>query len=195
MGLTYFKRFRMEIDLMARSIPEPQLPADYRFVAWDQTLVDVHAEVKFNSFRHEIDANVFPCLGEQLGCQRLMHEIRQKEGFLPGATWLIAYQSPGGRLTAGKRELSALEYCGTIQGVRDHSGMGAIQNLGITPEHRGLGLGGNLLLKSLQGFQAAGLKRTFLEVTAQNDSAIRLYQRLGFAKARTVYKAVEVAYS
>ena len=52
-----------------------------------------------------------------------------------------------------------------------------------------------LLLKSLQGFQAAGLRRTFLEVTAQNDGAIRLYQRLGFAKARTVYKAVEVAYS
>ena len=194
MGLTYFKRFRMEIDL-GRSIPEPRLPAGYQFVAWDTVLVDTHAEVKFHSFRHEIDANVFPCLGEHLGCQRLMNEIRQKEGFLPAATWLIAFETPGGCSAAGKLEPPRLDYCGTIQGVRDHSGMGAVQNLGITPEHRGLGLGGNLLLKSLQGFQAAGLRRTFLEVTAQNDGAIRLYQRLGFAKARTVYKAVEVAYS
>jgi hypothetical protein len=51
------------------------------------------------------------------------------------------------------------------------------------------------MLQSLHGFQSAGLRRVFLEVTAQNDGAIRLYQRLGFSKARTVYKAVEVAYS
>ena len=56
-------------------------------------------------------------------------------------------------------------------------------------------LGTCLLTKALEGFQQAGLRRSFLEVTAQNDGAIRLYQRLGFVKARTVYKAVEVAYS
>jgi ribosomal protein S18 acetylase RimI-like enzyme len=32
-------------------------------------------------------------------------------------------------------------------------------------------------------------------VTASNIGAIKLYQRLGFARARTVYKAVEVAYT
>jgi ribosomal protein S18 acetylase RimI-like enzyme len=47
-------------------------------------------------------------------------------------------------------------------------------------------------LKSLAGFQEAGLRRAFLEVTAQNEGAIRLYRRLGFFKARTVYKAVEL---
>ena len=50
-------------------------------------------------------------------------------------------------------------------------------------------------MKALEGFRAAGLRRAYLEVTAQNDGAIRLYQRIGFVKARTVYKAVEVAYS
>ena len=64
-----------------------------------------------------------------------------------------------------------------------------------TPEHRGRQLGTCLLVKALQGFRSAGIRRAFLEVTAQNEGAIRLYQRLGFAKARTVYKAVEVAYS
>jgi ribosomal protein S18 acetylase RimI-like enzyme len=115
-----------------------------------------------------------------------MQEISGKQGFLPGATWLAAFRP---------RYQTEPEYCGTIQGIRDYAGLGAIQNLGVTPEHRGRQLGTALLIKALEGFQNAGLRRAFLEVTAQNVGAIRLYQRLGFIKARTVYKAVEVAYT
>jgi len=186
MGLTYFKRYRMEIDLTGRPLLAPSLPPGYRLIAWDDSLLEAHADTKFQSFRTEIDANVFPCLGDWAGCHRLMSEIRSKQGFIPGATWLIAYE----RMVGGNRE-----YCGTIQGLRDYAGLGAIQNLGVTPDHRGRQLGTCLLIKALEGFQKAGIRRAFLEVTAQNDGAIRLYQRLGFSKARTVYKAVEVAYS
>ena len=44
---------------------------------------------------------------------------------------------------------------------------------------------------SLAGFKSAGVERVFLEVTAQNDSAVRLYQRIGFHSVKTVYKAIE----
>ncbi len=186
MGLTYFKRFRMEVDLRLTPLQPPRLPERYRLVAWDEALLPIHAETKFLSFRTEIDANVFPCLGEHEGCLRLMNEISQKDGFLPGATWLIAYDWRAGQ---------SPEYCGTIQGIRDRHGFGAVQNLGIIPEHRGRGLGGVLLVAAMKGFQTAGLSRAFLEVTAQNVGAIRLYNRLGFSKVRTIYKAVEVAYS
>ncbi|MGD9721206.1 MAG: GNAT family N-acetyltransferase [Pirellulales bacterium] len=186
MGLTYFKRFRMEIDLTGRKFGDHGLPGGYRLIAWDDSLLEAHAEAKFHSFRSEIDANVFPCLGDWAGCHRLMHEICGKQGFLPEATWLVAHST---------RFDDSPEYCGTIQGIRDYAGLGAIQNLGVTPEHRGRQLGTCLLIKALEGFQRAGLRRAFLEVTAQNTGAIRLYQRFGFSKARTVYKAVEVAYT
>jgi len=185
MGLTYFKRFRMEIDLGGRLPAAPPLPAGFRMVAWQDSLLEAHAETKYQSFRDEIDSNVFPCLGDLVGCHRLMQEIRGKQGFLPGATWLVAHETADGKT----------EYCGTIQGIRDYTGMGAIQNLGVTPDYRSRNLGSSLLLGALEGFQQAGLRRAFLEVTAQNSGAIRLYQRIGFIKARTVYKAVEVAYS
>jgi GNAT superfamily N-acetyltransferase len=185
MGLTYFKRFRMEIDLPGRDFSPPPLLAGYWFIPWDESHLEAHAEAKYLSFRLEIDANVFPCLGELHGCQRLMTEITQKPGFLPAATWLLAYRLPSGET----------EYRGTIQGIIDRNGMGAVQNLGVVPEHRDCGLGRALMLKSLQGFQSAGLRQVFLEVTAQNDGAIRLYRRMGFQKVRTIYKVVEVAYS
>jgi ribosomal protein S18 acetylase RimI-like enzyme len=185
MGLTYFKRFRMEIDLLSRTIVPPQPPAGYRLLPWEDSLLEAHAEAKYQSFRNEIDSNVFPCLGDWLGCQRLMQEIRGKQGFLPSATWLLAHEAGDGQL----------EYCGTVQGIRDYTGVGAIQNLGVTPDHRSRNLGTCLLLNALAGFQRAGMRRGYLEVTAQNAGAIRLYGRIGFTKARTVYKAVEVAYS
>ena len=117
MAITYYKRFRMEIDLDG-SLPPPRLNSPFRWVGWDESLVDLHAEIKYLSFRDEVDAHVFPCLGERHGCQRLMREIRRKPGFLAVSTWLIA--GPEG-------------YCGTVQGVMDRGPIGAIQNLGSSP--------------------------------------------------------------
>jgi len=185
MPLTYFKRFRMEYDLSAL-LPTPSEPEGYRLIPWDESLIEEHAESKYQSFRFEIDANVFPCLGEREGCLRLMQEISRRPGFLAEATWLLAWQGDAS---------SAPEYCGTVQGIRDRGNLGSIQNLGVTPSHRGRNLGTCLLLNALHGFRAAGLKRGYLEVTAQNTGAVRLYERLGFRTVKTVYKAVDVAYA
>lgn len=185
MGLTYFKRYRMEIDLRKAHCKPNSVPSPYLLTPWSSSLVEAHAEAKFGSFCYEIDANVFPCLGNREGCYRLMREIARRDGFLPNATWLLECSGTDG----------AAEVCGTIQGVRDTRGYGAVQNLGITPGHRGLGLGTTLLFHTLRGFQAAGLQQAYLEVTAQNVGAVRLYHRLGFRTVRTVYKAADVAYA
>lgn len=174
MAITYYKRFRMEVDLDLLGRPSA-LPRPFRWVPWDEHLLTAHADVKFDCFRDELDAHVFPCLGERQGCLRLMREIRRKPGFLPQATWLI--DGPDG-------------YCATIQGVADRSLFGAIQNVGVVPEYRNMGLGRALVRKALDGFAAAGLRKAYLEVTAENDGAVRLYRTIGFRKAKTLYKAV-----
>ena len=186
MGITYFKRFRMEIELRLVPAEPPALPADYALLAWSEQMIPLHADVKFRCFAEEMDASVFPCLSSRAGCKRLMAEIAARDGFLPSTTWLVQHWPEHNRRP---------EICGTIQGVSEGGGYGAIQNVGITPEHRGRGLGAILVWQSLQGFKQAGLSRVFLEVTAQNTPAIRLYQRLGFRKTKTVYKASEVAYA
>ena len=175
MAITYYKRFRMEVDLDVSFAP-PVLPPPFWWTAWDEALMDHHAEVKYLSFRAEIDAQVFPCLGDRYGCQRLMREIRRKPGFLPQACWLIS--GPTG-------------YCGTIQGVIDRGPIGAIQNVGVVPEYRGRGLGRALVRRALDGFSQAGLRRAYLEVTAENSGAVRLYRDVGFRRAKILYKAVD----
>lgn len=192
MALTYFKRFRMEIDLGRVDYSRFRCPPDYGFLSWNPGRLQAHAETKYQSFRQEIDANVFSCLGEYEGCYRLMSEISRKEGFLPEATWLVAYRDSELGTTWTTADAESLVYCGTVQGIEDRFGYGAIQNLGVVPEHRGRGLGALLLLKALDGFRRVGLKRAYLEVTAQNEGAVRLYRKLGFVKSRTVYKAVEL---
>ena len=186
MVLTYFKRYRMEIDLHHWDRSGLEVPMGYALLPWNKSLLDLHAEAKYYSFRNEIDANVFPCLGELAGCRRLMREISRKGGFLERATWLAVTDThdPQGRRS-----------CGTIQGIRDQAGIGAVQNLGIVPAYRDQGLGSVLLLSALQGFRESGVNRVYLEVTAENEGAIRLYKRMGFRTVKTVFKVAEVAYS
>lgn len=185
MGIVYFRRFRMEIDLAKPLFEQPALPANFRLTPWSDRLLEVHSQTKYQCFRWEMDANVFQSLGTREGCRRLMTDIARRPGFVPQATWLLEYWPPAARRP---------EPCGTIQGVADDK-VGAIQNIGITASHRGQGLGTLLLWHSLAGFRAAGMERVYLEVTAQNSGACRLYERLGFSRTKVVYKATEVAYS
>jgi hypothetical protein len=172
-AISYFKRYRMEVDLPG--LPSLRLPDGFTCLPWGEDLLFTHADVLFGSFQGEIDSQVFPSLGDALGCRALMIEISRKGGFLPGATWLLS--GPGGP-------------CGSVQGIRERSGVGAIQNLGILPAWRGRGLGQGLLLAALHGFRDAGLSKAVLEVTAENEPAVHLYRQLGFRKRKILYKAV-----
>ena len=185
--LQYFKRYRMELDLTIASVPLAVLPEGYHWGEWDEEDVERHALVKHRSFRDEVDAEVFSSLGEYYGCLRLMREISQQDGFLGPATWLIVYRGDDGLPCD----------CGTIQGLSQSESVGSIQNVGVIPEHRGLGLGRALILKSLAGFTLARHKRAALEVTATNRPAVELYRSLGFQVVKTMYRSApleELAY-
>jgi len=174
MSRTHFKRYRMELPL-DRPFDVPTLPAGFSFVSWKEHLTDTHGDVKFRCFVGDLDSQVFPNLGSLIGCRQLMRSIRSHPGFCPKATWLIS--GPDG-------------YAGTVQGVIDPGRYGGLQNLGVVPEYRGVGLGTALLLQCLEGFRVAGARTAYLEVTADNIHAIRLYRRFGFRNTRANYRPI-----
>jgi hypothetical protein len=96
----FHKRYRMQIDLA--SLPdsaweENSLQSTHSPIAWltwHPRLVGLHARAKWESFRNEMDGNVFPCLADHEGCKQLMRDITSKSNFVPEATWLAVCQ-PG----------------------------------------------------------------------------------------------------
>jgi len=193
MGIAYFKRFQMQIDVSQLAqrgvLADAVLPTGYHFRSWHRSLLELHATAKYRCFKEEIDAHVFSCLGNREGCLRLMNEISRRNGFLAAATWLIEYKAGG-----EAHHSSGSESCATIQGVVEKKNHGTIQNVAVVPEHRGAGLGRLLVLRCLAGFWQSGVQYVTLEVTANNRRAVALYERLGFRHTKTLYKAVELAY-
>ncbi len=180
MSVDYFKRWKLELDLR-RELPNAVLPEGFAWVGWTPSICRAHAWVKYQSFREEMDSQVFLSLSTLSGCRRLMEDIAAHLGFVPMATWLIRFE---GNDVRGPIAVA------TIQGIELGGRNGSVQNVGVLPEFRGMGLGRALMLKSLRGFQAAGCRTASLEVTARNSAAVELYRTLGFRLIRTTYRPV-----
>lgn len=179
MPVTYIRRFRMELDLTNVRVVVPELPDAFRWIPWHPSTLTRHARVKYLSFREEPDARLFRCLSEFAGCYRLMSDIAAQSNFIRQATWLIVRDAD---------DFQSGEDVGTIQGMSHSEMLGAVQNVAIHPDFRGMGLGRALVLKALDGFRRARMRRVVLEVTAANQPAVDLYRSVGFRLVRTMFK-------
>jgi len=169
----------MQVELQRISLDVPDLPSGYRWLPWRTLLLERHAQVKWRSFREDLDGQVFRCLRDPAGCLSLMKEIASRNSFCPASTWMVVYQPEADWPPSD---------AGTIQGVTRHGGIGAIQNVGVAPEHRRLGIGRALLLRSMAGFCDAGMALASLEVTAENTHALDLYRNIGFEIREVLYR-------
>ncbi len=179
MPATTWKRLRMQLDLRQHGRGPVALPPGYHWMPWRSLLIDRHAQVKWRSFRDDLDGQVFRCLSRSEGCASLMREIAAQKTFCPEATWLVIYQPEPDWPPAD---------VGTIQGILRTGGVGAVQNVGVVPEHRGQGLGKCLLQQAINGFLRCGMDTAALEVTALNETAVRLYLRMGFDVHEVLYR-------
>ncbi|XZE42788.1 GNAT family N-acetyltransferase [Pirellulaceae bacterium SH467] len=186
MPVVYFKRYRMHFDLRETPMPEERPRASIDYLGWDERLVAHHGLAKWESFRREMDVNVFPCLGDREGCKQLMRDIARRDNFVPESTWLAVQRNEQDRFGIA---------LGTIQGLRVSADLGAIQNIGVLPAYRGLGIGRELIRRNLLGFRDVGCRNVQLEVTIHNFAAIRLYESIGFQRVETVFKIGNVPVS
>ena len=179
MPVRYIKRLQMIFDFHRAPIfPSAELPNGFQFVPWNPLLLYSHAEVKHQGFRNDSDADVFPTFKRFDRCLSLMESITSSGSFVPEATLLVSYVSPS----------IACEYVANIQGMRLSNEAGAIQNVAVVPGFRRRGLGRALVLGALHAFRSIGVQQVSLDVTADNDSAIRLYERVGFRTVRVHFK-------
>lgn len=80
---------------------------------------------------------------------------------------------------AAEPESGVLRLAGYVF-ARAIAGEGEILNIGVLPEFRSAGLGGDLLDACLARLRDRGAATVFLEVRESNEAAKRLYQSRGF---------------
>ena len=84
-----------------------------------------------------------------------------------------------------RRDYVVLEGASGIEGYAgvDHGGdVADVMTLAVTPGRRGLGLGDLLVDTLLDKARSGGAEAVMLEVRADNDPALALYRRHGFAE-------------
>lgn len=158
---------------LAGLIPEPELPAGVT-VRTFQPSRDDEAWVALNAL-------AFATHPEQ--GRLTLADLRQRLAepwFDPEGFFLAERGEPGERRLVGFHWTK-------VQGAPPigKGPIGEVYVLGVHPDERGSGLGRALTLVGLHHLRSAGLADVLLYVDADNASAVRLYERLGFTRYDT----------
>ena len=181
-GFRRFGRIEMVLDA-AVPLPEPSCQAGERFLPAARSDRARLAALHQRAYHERFDRFLFlEVLDEREDALRGVGEILDGRWgeFTSAGSWMCERD---GRLI------------GAILSV--HSPAGAlIADVMVDPEFQGGGVGRRLLTTTLRSLRAAGERRIYLNVTAGNEPALRLYRRLGFVLSlgptRDWYNALKI---
>ena len=167
-----FKRHVMQINLESKIINWKTWPPEYRWIPWNQSLLEPMAELAFMALSPTTDAILFPRFKTRESCKESVARMMTQSNFFA--------------LASGIMELPNRIYVGGIIGaiLEDHTGW--IQNQFVDPEKHGHGFGSFLTEHLLMAFLQNGITQVGFHVTATNTSSIRLYSRYGFEIVETI---------
>jgi ribosomal protein S18 acetylase RimI-like enzyme len=140
---------------------------------WSDRHSETAARLIAEAYRGHIDSRINDQYRSLAGARRFLYNIVQYPGcgvFLPGASFVA---------TAGSRAL-----VGLCLASRLSDDVGHITQLCVAPHLRGLGLGYELLRRSLAALTDMGCRSITLTVTSANRQALALYESVGFTTLR-----------
>ncbi|HXP85207.1 MAG TPA: GNAT family N-acetyltransferase [Bryobacteraceae bacterium] len=157
----------------AVNLPPRQVP-DAVILPWSERRQQEAAATLAAAYRGHIDSQINDQYRSAAGAGRFLTNIVQ----FPGCGSFFAPAS----YVAEDRNTGIL--CGLCLASIVADGVGHITQVCVDPEHRATGLGYELLRRSLLSLAASGCRTVSLTVTGANQSAVRLYERMGFRTRR-----------
>jgi mycothiol synthase len=140
----------------------------------------------------DLNARAFAHLPDQGGWTAHDLNVRLGEAWFDPAGFLVAERVADGAMLGfhwtkvhGGHTADAHELGHHHEQGHDHDPIGEVYVLGVDPSAHGLGLGAALTLAGLRYLRSRDLDQVMLYVDEANEPAIRLYQRLGFARWST----------
>jgi len=158
-------RFTMirELGVLPR---DSTMPFGYRVEPWYPPMLPAYAAVMAASFANTPEEVNFPDLGSKFGCSDILQKIADMPTFLSGASWLVLFN----------KEPAAIVISSRIVGAKQ----GEVLLLAVTPRHRGVEVGKNLLIKALWAFKDHHMTHAVVKVSQSNRRYTRFLRRAGF---------------
>lgn len=162
------RNFMMLKGLPASRSPTKSTGLMYR--GWTDRDLDRTSELIHRAYQGHVDSLINDQYRSALGAQRFLFNSTQHPGC--GLFFRKAARTALDRL--------ASTACGVCLGSLVLPKVGHVTQLCVDPRFRGSGVGRELLGQALDAYREHGCEAVSLTVTASNQQAIRLYERVGF---------------
>ncbi len=174
--LTAHRRNFMTLDMALMPGLRPGRSASKVLIDnWSSNRDEDAAQVIAQAYEQHIDSDVNDQYRSVAGARRFINNIVQYPGcgaFYPPASFLA--------IDAWTGRPCGVSLCSILSPRTGH-----VTQLCVVPRLKGKGLGYELLRRSLLALGEAGCRQASLTVTAANQNAVRLYERVGFRPSHT----------
>lgn len=172
--LGVYERDFMRLDLLRAALPEGNVRRPMYVEKWSEHYQDAAAQLIAAAYLGHIDGRINDQYRSAAGARRFLYNIVQFPGcgaFFRPASY-AAFEAVSGRLCGISLTSVVAPECGHITQIC------------VSPSVRGTGIGYELLRQSLTTLRDMGCHSASLTVTAANEDAVALYERVGFRTAR-----------
>ncbi len=172
--LSVFERNFMRIDLKRAVLGKGNPRRPMYVEKWSDHYHDAAAQLIATAYAGHIDSRINDQYRSPGGARRFLHNIVQYPGcgvfYRPAS--LVAFEGVSGTL------------CGISLASLVTPETGHVTQICVSPSVRGTGIGHELLRQSLSTLREMGCTSASLTVTAANEDAVALYERVGFETIR-----------
>ena len=169
-----FERNYMRVDLQRASLGEGAVRRPMHIERWSDHYQEGASQLIANAYRGHVDSRINDQYRNAVGARRFLYNIVQYPGcgtfFRPAS--FVSFEAIGGTL------------CGISLASLVAPECGHITQICVSPSVRGTGIGYALLRRSLLTLRDMGCRSASLTVTASNEDAVSLYERVGFVTIR-----------
>jgi ribosomal protein S18 acetylase RimI-like enzyme len=180
-GFSLHQRNFMLLPMEQSRLEPLPLRDGLRLEPWDDRWFEPCARLIQRAYAGHIDADINDQYRTEAGAMRFLKNIV----ILPGCGQFQQQASYVVRQTAASEELAGVVLASCVS-----HGVGHTTQICVLPEFRKLALGRRLMAASIQALRAARYHALTLTVTARNERAVRLYERIGFHTVKTFRAAV-----
>jgi ribosomal protein S18 acetylase RimI-like enzyme len=172
--LSSFERIFMRVNLRTAILAEGRVRKPMYVEKWSDHYQDAAAQLIAAAYSGHIDSRINDQYRSAGGARRFLYNIVQYPGcgsfYRPASC--AAFDALSGRMLGVSLTSIVAPECGHITQIC------------VSPEARSTGIGHALLRRSLTTMRDAGCRSASLTVTAANESAVALYERVGFRTVR-----------